>query len=460
MKNKIKSIIFLLLSFGVFLAVCSYVLYREPDVEKILEQSELKNKTFSAQIQKIRTPAGINVYFLRDVSVPIISLSFMFLKSGIAYEKEDAGAPVFLGEFLGSAIENMAPEKLREFLLQNGINIDFRASYDDFSGQVALPKANLASSMNIISQIFNSPSFNEGEMNIVKARLIFAKTAQSENEKEIFDEFSRRSLYKNHPYSRDKIASIEKIKSISEKDLRSYMQNYFSKENLVVGICGDIDEKEAVELTDALFSKLPEHLKTEDIKVAKPDFSKKKYVFERKDFSQNKVMIAAAGVARNSPDFYPLFVANEIFGGRGLSTRLNTELRGKRGLTYGAYSWLQISDKAPFLKAFFETSPNNFAKSVKIAKKEWEKMGTDGVTKDEFDHTINYLLDSYNLRFASTMGISSMLAEIQKYNLGDDFLRRRNDYIKKIKLEEVNTAAKKYFDDNFIFISVGDIGYE
>ena len=80
--------------------------------------------------------------------------------------------------------------------------------------------------------------------------------------------------------------------------------------------------------------------------------------------------------------------------------------------------------------------------------------------KNEFNQTIDYLLSSYNLRFASTENISSMLTEIQKYNLGEDFLLRRNDYIKAVDFDEVNSAAKKYFNDNLIFISIGDMDHE
>lgn len=458
--TRIRKIAMLAAAFVVFFAASSYLIYREPDVEKILGNSPLKDRKFVSKIQKIRTPAGINAYLMSDNSSPIVSLNFKFLRSGIAYESEDIGAPMFLSNIWGDDAKGMTAEELREFLLQNGIKIGFSASFDDFDGNIALPKQNLSSSLEVISEIFNNPLFEDQNMSTVKAQLVLANLAQNENEREIFDAFARKNLYKKHPYSRDKIASIESIKNISANDLKQYMAKYFAKDNLLVGVSGDIDEKAAANLIDTMFGKLSQSRKKIDIEAAEPDFSQKDFSLERPDFAQNKIMMVAKGISRDNPDFYPLYIADEIFGGKGLGTRLNNELRAKRGLTYGAYSWLQMQNSANLLVGFFETSPDNFAEAMKIAREEWQKFGDKGITKKEFNQTVDYLLSSYNLRFASTENISSMLTEIQKYNLGEDFLLRRNDYIKAVDFEEVNSAAKKYFNDSLIFISIGDMDHE
>lgn len=458
--TRIRKIAMLAAAFVVFFAASSYLIYREPDVEKILENSPLKDRKFVSKIQKIRTPAGINAYLMSDNSSPIVSLNFKFLRSGIAYESEDIGAPMFLSNIWGDDAKGMTAEELREFLLQNGIKIGFSASFDDFDGNIALPKQNLSSSLEVIGEIFNNPLFVDQNMSTVKAQLVLANLAQNENEREIFDAFARKNLYKKHPYSRDKIASIESIKNISANDLKQYMAKYFAKDNLLVGVSGDIDEKAAANLIDTMFGKLSQSRKKIDIEAAEPDFSQNDFSLERPDFAQNKIMMVAKGISRDNPDFYPLYIADEIFGGKGLGTRLNNELRAKRGLTYGAYSWLQMQNSANLLVGFFETSPDNFAEAMKIAREEWQKFGDKGITKKEFNQTVDYLLSSYNLRFASTENISSMLTEIQKYNLGEDFLLRRNDYIKAVDFEEVNSAAKKYFNDSLIFISIGDMDHE
>ena len=63
---------------------------------------------------------------------------------------------------------------------------------------------------------------------------------------------------------------------------------------------------------------------------------------------------------------------------------------------------------------------------------------------------------SYNLRFASIASIADILTAMQKYNLGLDFLQKRNDYVQQVTQEQVNNAARKYFNkDKLVSVSIG-----
>ena len=72
-------------------------------------------------------------------------------------------------------------------------------------------------------------------------------------------------------------------------------------------------------------------------------------------------------------------------------------------------------------------------------------MGQEGISPQELKSAKNYLIFSYNLRFSDISTIAEILAYMQKENLGKDFLKKRNSYVKNVTLEQVNIAAKKYF---------------
>ena len=79
----------------------------------------------------------------------------------------------------------------------------------------------------------------------------------------------------------------------------------------------------------------------------------------------------------------------------------------------------------------------------------------NGFREDEVEMAKNYLIASYNLRFASISGIADMLVMQQKYDLGPDFLQKRNFYVKNVTVEDVNLAASKYFADNMLQAQIG-----
>lgn len=83
-------------------------------------------------------------------------------------------------------------------------------------------------------------------------------------------------------------------------------------------------------------------------------------------------------------------------------------------------------------------------------------MGRKGVSEEELAEVKDYLIASYNLRFASIDTISAILVYMQKDNLGLDFLQKRNDYVRQVKLKDVNRVAREYFNpEKMIFVNVG-----
>ena len=161
------------------------------------------------------------------------------------------------------------------------------------------------------------------------------------------------------------------------------------------------------------------------------------------------------GTYRDSVDFYPLYLANYIFGESGLSSRLSKVIREKKGLTYGIYTYLTQKDAVALIEGGYSATQENFAAAQKLLLREWQKISKAGVTKQELANAKESLLNSFYLRFATIDGISDMLVLMQKYNLGLDFLDKRNDYIRQVSLEEVNAAAKKYFSEQPDFVNVG-----
>ena len=131
--------------------------------------------------------------------------------------------------------------------------------------------------------------------------------------------------------------------------------------------------------------------------------------------------------------------------------------REKEGLTYGVYTGLSVSDKTEMIVGGFSSTSGNFNRVMEIFNEEWNKMGAEGVSAEELEEAKNYLIASYNLRFADISAIAEMLVYMQKEKLGIDFLQERNRYVSEVTLDEVNRAAARYFTpDNLKIIGLGN----
>jgi zinc protease len=99
---------------------------------------------------------------------------------------------------------------------------------------------------------------------------------------------------------------------------------------------------------------------------------------------QSVVQMALPGIARQDPDWYPAFIMNHVLGGGGQQSRLFTEVREKRGLTYGISSSLRTWAKAALLNISTASANEKVADTIRVVRAEMARLRNEGVTV-EFD---------------------------------------------------------------------------
>lgn len=426
------------------------------DVQKVIDGSVLKEKNFNAEVKEIVSPKyGIKAYLLEDHTNPIISVSFGFKNAGYAADNEDEqGTAVMAAALLTEGAGERDSQAFKEILENNAIGMSFSAGKDDFNGSLLTTKVNRRTAYDLLKDVLSKPRFDTVDLERNKLQMLEALKRQKELPESVLGLEFMKDLYGSHPYGRNPLGVEEHIRRLNADKLKNFVQNNLSRNNLIVGVAGDITAIEAKNMLDDIFGILPENGKVNFIREAKIDFDGRKKEFKLAA-GQNVVMKAAPGVNRSDKDFYPLFVANYVLGGSGLNSKLSQEIREKRGLTYGVYSYLSLDDKSPLLVASFSATADKFGKADRLFDEVWFGFGKNGISKAELENAKEYLTASYNLRFASIQSISDILTAMQKYNLGLDFLKKRNSYVEQVKLEDVNRAAGKYFNDKLVSFAVG-----
>lgn len=443
----------------------SYYLYENNikfNPQKILDNSILKQHNFETKVEEITSPKkNIKAYLFQDDTNPIISMSFIFKNAGQASDDVDKkGIANLAAELLGYGAGNLDAHSYREELENNAISLDFNVNADDFTGNLLTTKSKQDKAYELLKLVLTEPRFAKEGINQVKAQFVMALKQQQESPESVLSQAFNEVLYKDHPYARNPLGDKNNIEKIQKEQLQEFMRNHLTLSNLIVGVAGDITPEEVGVMLDEVFGGLPEAGSINFVREAEVDFKARQKNINF-DSAQNIASFAALGVERSHPDFYPLYVANYILGGSGLNSRLSILAREKEGLTYGIYTYLGLADKSSTIQGGFSSTPENFSKVMNIVKSEWKNLGDNGVSAKELEDAKNYLISSYNLRFAAIGDIADILAYMQKDNLGLDFLQKRNDYVRSVTLDEVNQAAKKYFDVNkLVFVNIGNFEKE
>jgi zinc protease len=265
-----------------------------------------------------------------------------------------------------------------------------------------------------------------------------------------------KGMYPEHPYGRTVDGTPDTIAKVTREDLVAQHRAAFARDNLIIGVVGNISAEELAPLLDVAFGDLPEKSVPMEIGEVTPHATGEVTV-QRMSIPQSVVMFGHGALKRDDKEFYAAMVMNHILGGGTFSSRLYTEVREKRGLAYSVYSFLNPFEKGPLYMGQVSTENARVKESIDIIRAEWKRMASGEVTAEEVDSAKTYITGSYALRFASASDISRMLVNTQVDGNGPDYFDKRNGYIQSVTLADVKRVAARLLQaDKLTFFVVGN----
>jgi zinc protease len=172
---------------------------------------------------------------------------------------------------------------------------------------------------------------------------------------------------------------------------------------------------------------------------------------------QAAVTVARPAIERASPDYYAALVANAALG-NGFVSRLNREIRIKRGLSYGAGSSLDPRrEEGPF-SAFAQTKNESAAEVAGLMRSELQRLVSDPVKGDELKSRQAVLVGRYARALETNQGFVSEIGDLATYDLPLDTLNKYIPSIDAVTPEAVTDFARKYLAQPTSLVVVGKAG--
>jgi zinc protease len=409
----------------------------------------------STEVERVVSEGGIEAYLINEPSIPILSLSLHF-KGGSALDPEGKeGLAYMVSGLLDEGAGDLDSQAFRTELEDKAIRLSFDATRDAFTGQLKTLTTHRERAFELLGLALTRPRFDAEPVERIRSQIQADLRRRSEDPEYIASLSWFETAFSGHPYGRPIRGTVESIAGIEEADLRGSVDRRLARDNLVIGVAGDVTAEELEPLLDHAFGNLPADSAPFDIAEMTPEGGET--VVVRKDLPQSQVMFGESGLKRSDPDFYPAYVANHILGGGGFTARLTEEVREKRGLAYSVYSYLYPLDFAPLWLGGAGTDSTRVAETVELIRKEIARMASGEVGQAELDDAKTYLTGSFPLRMTSNDRIASMLVSMQVDDLGIDYLDKRNDYIEAVTLEDLRRAARRLYDpDQLLVVVVGN----
>jgi zinc protease len=301
------------------------------------------------------------------------------------------------------------------------------------------------------------PRFDDEAVERLRRNALATLRHNAANPSTVASRLLYRTLFANHPYGRDGEGTPESLPRITVAGMKSFLAQRLTREKLIITVCGDLTPEELAPILDQLFADLPAtpasplpHLP--EVPLAEAGT----VVHIPRPIPQSILLFAQPGLKREDPEWYTLQVLNHIVGGGSLTSRLNEEIREKRGLTYGVSSQIAAYDHAGLILGSASTSNAKAGEAFDLIRTEWRRAATEGVTAAELEDALTYLKGSFALQFTSTRAIADILLQLRRYELGIDYLDRRAALFDAVTLERVNALARQLLDpDRLVTVVTG-----
>ncbi len=413
----------------------------------------LSAPVYAIKIKNVTSPGGITAWLVQEHSVPVISINFAF-RGGAALDPDGKeGLAGLASSLLDEGAGKLDSQSFQARLEDIAASLSFSAGQDSFNGRLRTLSANRNDAFRLLRLALTKPRFDSEPVARIKAQTIAGLKRKAERPRTIASRLWYKTVFGSHPYGRPVDGTPASIKTITDADLKDFAKHHLGRNNLVIGVVGDISTDELALRLDEMFGALPAASALSPIDEAETAGAGKTLVVERK-IPQSVVVFGHPGVKRDDPDYYTASVMVRILGGGGLTSRLNAEVREKRGLAYAVYSYLNSMERAGLVMGSVATANARVGQSLDIIRKEWKHMAENGVTEDELAYTKTYINGSFPLRLDSSRHISRLLVGIQFNHLGIDYLNRRSKLINAVSIDDIKRVAKRLLRESALTVVV------
>ncbi len=407
-------------------------------------------------VQQVESNGGVSALLVEDHTNPIIALHFAF-RGGSSLDPEGMeGLADMTSSLIDEGAGDLDSQAFQGKLEDLSIGLGFNAGRDNFGGTLTTLSENRDEAFELLRLALSTPRFDGEPVERIRSQILAGLRQQSEDPDSIAGKALARAMFEGHPYARPRDGTPKSIARIDREAMARFVRERLARNNLVIGVTGDITPDELRGVLDDIFGDLPVQATPWDIEIAKvPATGALKVI--NKPIPQSAILFAQPGLLRDDPDFYNAYVLNYILGGGGFTSRLYKEIREKRGLAYSVYSYLSPRDYAALLLGGAGTANAGVRETLDVIRKQWGLIAQNGVTQSELNDAKTYMTGSYPLRFSASGKISDMLVGIQLSELGIDYFDKRNSYIEAVTLDDVNRVARELLDPGALtFVVVGE----
>jgi len=345
-------------------------------------------------------------------------------------------------------------QQIYDALESVGASLGFDASvhHTSFGGRALAEDLPLL--LSILTGCLLEPVFPRDHFNRLRAQILTGLAIRNQDTAEMASLKYDEIVFASHPYGRPDEGNPETIQAISREDLENFHRRCYGPDGMVIAVVGAVSPGDVIDMVrGALGDWGNPHLEKPPAFPplgAQQAATRHHVIIDGK--IQTDLVMGVIGPKRNSPDYFPAMLGNNILGQLGLMGRIGDVVREQAGLAYSASASLSSWQEAGSWEVTAGVNPLNLQRAIDLIIAELERFTSESVTAQEISDSQSNFIGRLPLSLESNSGVANALLSLERYQLGLDYYQRYPQTVSEVTQQQVLEVAQSYLDTSHLCI--------
>ena len=398
-----------------------------------------------AQPKRVELPNGMIIFLQEDHELPLIDATAQIRGGSRVEPAAKTGLVDIYGEvWRTGGTKTKTGDQLDDFLEARAAKVETDGSSSSTTVSLSCLKQDFDDVFAAFMDVLNNPEFREDKIDLAKKQMNTMIARRNDNISQIARRESTILGYgKGNPYAR--VPEYSSVSAVNRGDLVAWHQRYVHPNNMIFGIVGDFDSNAMEAKLRKAFESMPKGPQAERPEIAFRPAAPGLYFAQKDDVNQSNIRMVTLGIEKNNPDYFPVVVMNEVFGGGSFSSRLVKNIRTKEGLAYAVGGGIGSGYDHPGLfDIAMGTKVENTSEAIQSLNRQIEDMIKDPPTEDELKLAKDSILNSFIFNFDTPGKVLRERMLYEFYGYPADFLEQFRAGVEKVTTADVARVAQKY----------------
>ncbi|AYG94435.1 insulinase family protein [Brevundimonas naejangsanensis] len=409
-------------------------------------------------IADFRLANGMRVLVAPTDGLPLVSARLNF-DAGSAHDPAGKpGTAAMTAALLTQGTATKSAPEIATAIEQLGANVGAGSGADFTNVYANAPKDVFGRALTLMADLVRHPAFAQEELERQQSQTLDGLRVALSQPGSIASQSVGRVIYGDAPYAAPGGGTLTSIPALTREDVAAFHAARYRPSRATLVFSGAVTPAEARQLAQAAFGDWREPAAPAPAAIDKAGqaLAPRVVVIDQPGAGQAAVVAAIRGISRTDADYFPLTLGNTLLGG-GFSSRLNQEIRIKRGLSYGARSSVGALQQTGVFSASTQTKNESATEVADLILAEIAKLGTTQATEAELAPRRATLIGGFGRSLETVDGLGGLVANLALYDLPMSDLAAYAGRVRAVTPEQVEAAFARHLPtDRASLVIVGD----